>query len=76
MRLNTAQLLGFPNGTGTAVASSNLAGGIFSSNLAGLAAPNTTYYYHAYATNGGGTGYGAEQNFTTQALTPTINTRH
>ncbi len=64
---------GFPNGTGTAVASTNLAGGIFSSNLAGLA-PNTTYYYHAYATNGGGTGYGAEQNFTTQALTPTINT--
>lgn len=64
---------GFPNGTGTAVVSTNLAGGIFSSNLAGLA-PNTTYYYHAYATNGGGTGYGAEQNFTTQALTPTINT--
>lgn len=64
---------GFPNGAGTAVASSNLTGGIFSSNLAGLA-PNTTYYYHAYATNGGGTGYGSEQNFTTQALTPTINT--
>jgi len=64
---------GFPNGTGTAVASSNLAGGNFSSNLAGLA-PNTTYYYHAYATNGGGTGYGAQQSFITQALTPTINT--
>ncbi len=64
---------GFPNGSGTAVASSNLAGGNFSSNLAGLT-PNTTYYYHAYATNAGGTGYGAEQNFTTLALTPTINT--
>ena len=64
---------GFPNGSGTAVASTNLAGGNFSSNLAGLA-PNTTYYYHAYASNAGGTGYGTEQNFTTQALTPTINT--
>ena len=64
---------GFPNGTGTAVASSNLTGSNFSSNLAGLT-PNTTYYYHAYATNVGGTGYGAEQNFITQALTPTINT--
>ena len=64
---------GFPNGSGTAVASTNLAGGNFSSNLAGLA-PNTTYYYHAYASNAGGTGYGTEQSFTTQALTPTINT--
>ena len=63
---------GFPNGTGTAVASTNLAGGNFSSNLTGLA-PNTTYYYHAYASNGGGTGYGAQQSFITQALTPTIN---
>ena len=64
---------GFPNGSGTAVASSNLSGGNFSSNLSALA-PNTQYFYHAYATNGGGTGYGSEQNFTTQALTPTINT--
>ncbi|MBK7433647.1 MAG: lamin tail domain-containing protein [Chitinophagaceae bacterium] len=63
---------GFPNGTGTPVASGNLAGGNFSSNLAGLS-PNTTYYYHSYATNGGGTGYGSEQFFTTQALTPTLS---
>lgn len=63
---------GFPNGTGTPVSSGNLAGGNFSSNLIGLT-PNTTYYYHSYATNSGGTGYGSEQFFTTQALTPTLS---
>ncbi len=62
---------GFPNGTGTAVPSTNLAGGNFSSNLIGLT-PGVTYYYHAYATNGGGTAYGAQQSFTTIALTPVI----
>lgn len=64
---------GFPNGSGTAVPSGNLAAGNFSANLVTLT-PNTQYYYHAYATNAGGTGYGSEQTFTTQALTPTINT--
>ncbi|MBK8786162.1 MAG: fibronectin type III domain-containing protein [Chitinophagaceae bacterium] len=63
---------GFPNGTGTPVASTNLSGINFSSNIAGLSS-NTVYYYHAYATNAGGTGYGNEQTFTTLALTPTIN---
>ena len=48
---------GFPNGTGTQVASANLAGGNFTSNLTGLT-PTTTYYYKAYATNTGGTTYG------------------
>lgn len=62
---------GFPNGTGTAVPSTNLAGGNFSSNVTGLT-PGLTYYYHAYATNGGGTGYGAQNSFTTIALTPVI----
>ena len=62
---------GFPNGTGTPVPSTNLAGGNFSSNVAGLT-PGLTYYYHAYATNGGGTAYGAQQSFTTIALTPVI----
>ncbi|MGB5006004.1 MAG: lamin tail domain-containing protein, partial [Ferruginibacter sp.] len=57
---------GFPNGTGTAVASTNLSGGNFSSDLTGLTAA-TPYYYHAYATNGSGTGYGAEGTFTTSA---------
>jgi hypothetical protein len=63
---------GFPNGTGTPVPSSNLSGINFSSNVAGLT-PNTVYYYHAYATNTAGTGYGSEQTFTTLALTPTLN---
>jgi hypothetical protein len=63
---------GFANGTGTAVASTNLAAGNFSSDLAALAT-GTTYYYHAYATNAGGTSYGAEQSFTTATPNPTIN---
>ncbi|HMK04186.1 MAG TPA: hypothetical protein VK489_08345 [Ferruginibacter sp.] len=62
---------GFANGSGTAVASTNLAGGNFSSNLTGLT-PGLTYYFHAYATNGGGTAYGAQGSFTTIALTPVI----
>ena len=62
---------GFPNGTGTAVASSNLSGVNFSSALTGLA-PGTTYYYHAYATNAGGTRYGSQGSFTTS--TPVLTT--
>lgn len=60
---------GFPNGSGTAVASTNLSGINFSSNLTGLTNA-TIYYYHAYATNGAGTSYGAEQNFTTGTTPP------
>ena len=56
----------FPNGSGTAVASGNLSGSNFSSGLTGLL-PSTVYYYHAYATNGGGTAYGSQQSFTTAA---------
>lgn len=63
----------FPTGTGTQVASSNLSGGNFSSNLVGLAM-GTVYYYRAYATNGGGTTYGAQQSFTTVSASPTITT--
>ena len=55
---------GFPNGTGLQVPSTNLGAGIFSSGLTGLA-PSSTYYYKAYATNAGGTTYGAQQSFTT-----------
>lgn len=62
---------GFPNGSGTPVAATNLSGGNFSSNLAGLVA-STTYYYHAWATNAGGTAYGAEQSFTTVSPNPAI----
>jgi hypothetical protein len=63
---------GFANGTGTAVASSNLAAGTFSSALSGLA-PATTYYYHAYATNAGGTAYTSEQSFTTTNPNPVLS---
>lgn len=47
--------------------------GNFTSDLTGLVA-STPYYYKAYATNAGGTAYGAEQTFTTTSLNPTINT--
>jgi hypothetical protein len=55
---------GFTPGTGTVVSSGNLSGGSFTSSLTGLT-PGTTYYYVAYATNGGGTGYGMQMSFTT-----------
>jgi hypothetical protein len=64
---------GFANGSGTTVASSNLTSGSFSASVTGLTA-NTTYYYKAYATNGGGTAYGTEQSFTTAAAPPTTLT--
>lgn len=63
---------GFANGSGTQVASSNLNAGTFSSNLTGLA-PSTTYYYKAYATNSGGTSYGAQSSFTTSAPVITVS---
>lgn len=64
---------GFPNGSGTSVPSSNLSAGNFSANLTGLTAA-TTYYYKAWATNTGGTAYGAEQSFTTLSPNPSIVT--
>lgn len=63
----------FPNGTGTPVASTNLAAGNFTSAVS-LLAPSTTYYYKAYATNAGGTAYGAQQSFTTAAPPPPVLT--
>ena len=63
---------GFANGTGTPVLSTNLSGGNFTSALSGLVSA-TPYYYHAFATNAGGTAYGAEQSFTTASPNPTIN---
>lgn len=62
---------GFPNGSGTAVASTNISGGNYTSNVIGLA-PGTTYYYHAYATNAAGTAYGTQQSFITVATTPVL----
>jgi len=64
---------GFPNGSGTQVASTNLSAGNFSSNVSGLAA-STVYYYKAYATNAGGTTYGAQQSFTTATPVLTATT--
>ncbi len=58
---------GFVNGTGTSVPASNLSAGNFSVNLSGLAA-NTRYFYKAYATDGSGTTYGAQQFFTCTPL--------
>lgn len=65
---------GFANGSGTKVAATNLAAGIYSSAVAGLA-PSTTYYYKAYATNGAGTSYDVQRSFTTLAcVAPTVET--
>jgi hypothetical protein len=50
--------------------------GVFVSNITGLTA-STKYYVRAYATNGGGTTYGNEQNFTTSldpGPIPTLST--
>ena len=46
----------------------------FTSSLSGLA-PGTTYYVRAYATNIGGTAYGAEVSFTTTVATITNGTQ-
>lgn len=62
---------GFANGTGTIVPASNLSSGNFSSALSGLAT-GTTYYYHAWATNGAGTSYGSEASFTTATPDPQV----
>lgn len=57
----------FTPGTGTQAAASNLSSGAFSSDLSGLT-PTTVYYFRAYATNSGGTAFGAQQSFTTAAI--------
>ena len=48
----------------TEVAGSGISENAFTVNLTGLAG-NTTFYFRAYATNEGGTGYGNVYNFTT-----------
>ena len=59
---------GFANGTGTPKTSTNInTSGGFSFPLTGLNA-NTTYYYRAFATNNGGTVYGAQMIFLTGAV--------
>lgn len=58
---------GFANGTGTQVPGTNLIGTDFSCALSGLSAC-TIYYFKAYATNSGGTGYGAQGSFSTAGI--------
>ena len=45
--------------------------GAFTGTMTGLT-PGTTYHVRAYATNGGGTAYGANRNFTTKNV-PTVS---
>lgn len=47
--------------------------GSFSSSISGLN-PETTYYIRAYATNRMGTGFGAENDFTTDGIPPSVTT--
>ncbi|WP_162927098.1 fibronectin type III domain-containing protein [Flavobacterium psychrotrophum] len=64
----------FTGGTGTQVAGtgfSGVAGGTFSTTIAGLT-PNTTYYLRAYATNNGGTTYYSVSTFITGQTPATL----
>jgi hypothetical protein len=56
--------LGFTPGSGTPVAGNDLGGGTWEAVITGLQSC-TTYYVRAFATNNGGTAYGAETSFTT-----------
>lgn len=51
--------------TNQGITSIGVGTGSFTANLTNLT-PNTTYYVRAYATNSKGTGYGNQQNFSTQ----------
>ncbi|MGV3461452.1 MAG: T9SS sorting signal type C domain-containing protein [Flavobacterium sp.] len=63
----------FADGTGTAVAGSDLPAGNFSVDVTGLTAC-TTYYYKAYVTDATGTYYGTQDTFSTQAITDPTTT--
>jgi hypothetical protein len=70
-----SQTAGFASASGQDIPAQATAGQGFSAQLQGLTA-STTYYYRAYASNALGTGYGAENSFTTgtQPL-PTVQTQ-
>jgi hypothetical protein len=56
---------GFANGTGTKVSTTgSFSSGAYTQNVTGLTS-STTYYYKAFATGPGGTGYGAQATWTT-----------
>lgn len=58
---------GFADGAGTKVSSAgDFSTGAYTVNVTGLS-PNTIYYFKAFAANSGGTGYGAQASFTTEA---------
>lgn len=62
-----SSISGFANYNGTSVPSSSATGGSFTANVDGLV-QGAAYYYKAYATNSGGTSYGAEQSFTMKTI--------
>lgn len=64
---------GFTPGTGTQIASTNLAGGSYTASISGLTA-STTYYYITYAVSSTGTVYGTQLSFTTSPSIPTTAT--
>jgi hypothetical protein len=45
----------------------------FTATISGLT-PGTLYYVYSYATNAAGTAFGTEEKFTTDPVTPTVNT--
>lgn len=59
----------FPAAGATQVASANLSSNAYTVSLTGLTGA-TTYYYRAFATNAGGTVYGAQMSFTTSTPPP------
>ena len=66
--IEISSISGFADGTGMKVPASNISGtASFSSALDGLV-QGATYYFKAYATNNGGTGYGVEQAFVVPAI--------
>lgn len=61
---------GFANGTGIRVAGGLYTGcdKTFEEDITSGLSMNTTYYYHVYATNSGGTVYSAQSSFTTMNM--------
>ncbi|NVN97300.1 hypothetical protein HXX01_03675, partial [Candidatus Nomurabacteria bacterium] len=54
----------------TCTLNGDLVAGAYTVKVVGLLSPETYYYYRGYATNGAGTGYSADGNFTTLVRPP------